>query len=204
MYVTTKHRKISQPQIDYILGLTKSRSYLHLDGEVAETIHDVLGNVGNPDPKFVSVTEASAAIKALLGCKEITKTGSLINKPAGASFKSIDTDILVQVLVTVPTSKYALERVGEPGVFDFFEVIERKSGRRYLNRLIGSPGDWRREFLSLTLQLAAARHIAENPTGAALAYCKHHGRCCRCDAKLSVDKSIIEGVGPVCRKKMGW
>lgn len=103
------------------------------------------------------------------------------------------------LLAKIPLSKYALPRVDGTG-WDFFEVVERHNVR-YLNRLIGAPGDWTRDKLSVMLQAAAAKHILEDPKASAVEYAKQHGRCAVCESPLSDPASIARSMGPVCAKR---
>ena len=61
------------------------------------------------------------------------------------------TAALATTLARLPLSRYALSRVAD-GEWDFFEVVERANGPRYVNRLVGSPGDWRRDRLGTVLR----------------------------------------------------
>lgn len=187
-------------QVDYIRDLAAKRSTWQTFMQVgdlvaeAETVFDVLGNVGNPDPKFISRREASAAIDALLRVRPDAPTAPRSDVPAGE---------LAALLAAVPLSRYALPRVADPEVLDFFEVVERKNHRRYLNRLLGCPGDWRREHLDTRLQALAARHIGEDPVAAARAYSLHFTRCARCEAPLSDPRSRACGFGHDCAQHYG-
>jgi len=199
----TTDRGATEKMIAYVVGLADQRDYLgRLDGQVAETVFDVLGNQGNPNPKFIRFSEAGAAIDALKACPFKTPKIVGADLKTGGGFAAHDLDRLVQALAALPVSKFALLR--KDGAYDFFEVVERKSGRRFLNQLVGAPGDWNRKRLIPHVQVIAAEHFAEDVDGALRAYVEQHGRCCRCDAKLSSGKSIADMVGPVCRKKLGW
>lgn len=190
----------TERQLACIIVLTAKRDYLgKIDGEPFETIHDVLGNQGNPDPKFVSKREASVAIDALLRCRPVTVV------PGSIKFNDRITDELTQVLAALRPGKYALPRTTDPATWDFFEIREAKSGTRYVVQLLGSPGDWTRKKLDPRLQLVVARHVAEDPRAAMLAFVEHHRVCCgpNCGAKLSNPVSLALAIGPVCRKKLG-
>lgn len=203
MTFTMTDRSASEKSINYLTDLASSRPWHDaLNGREWETAFDALGNVGNPDPKLITQREASAAIAALLKIRPPT-TATVDGPKTSGSLAGRDRDQLTQALTTLPLSRYALPRVTEPGTWDFFEVVERKNGVRYVNRLLGAPGDWNREHLTSRLQLHAARHIAEDPRAAAFEYARQHGRCSCCNAKLSDPKSIATSMGPVCRKRFG-
>lgn len=176
-------------QTNYILTLSQGRDWTSIVSTgTYETVMDVIANADPEleDKRFIARAEASAAIDALLKCRPL-------QVPSTAQVTHPD-------LTTLPLSRYALPRSDGSG-FDFFEVVERKSGRRFINRLVGSPGDWRREWLSQRHQIFAARHIAEDPKAAAVAYAREHGRCAVCDAHLSDPESIARSMGPVCAKR---
>jgi Family of unknown function (DUF6011) len=193
---TTTQRVASDKSTSYLTALAAIRPWQTvLDGRDRETVTVVFGNVDSPTPKFVGQRDVSAAIDAVLKIKPTAAA----TKPAAAVS---DFTALQRLLRTLPLSKYALPRRYELETWDFFEVVERKkTGVRFLNRLIGAPGDWRREHLTVALQNAAARAVAEDPKSSAFEYARQHGRCSCCDAKLSDPKSIAQSMGPVCVKK---
>lgn len=97
--------------------------------------------------------------------------------------------------------RYALK---EDDRWVFYEVVERKTGRRFLNRLIGAPSDWQRQFLPPMIQRSVAREILEMGSKAsALAYAEQHGRCSMCNSPLSDPKSILRSMGPTCAGRFG-
>lgn len=108
-------------------------------------------------------------------------------------------------LQPLPLSKYAIKKANDdPHDFTFVEIVQRKNGARFLNLLVGAPGDWKRQFLSAAQQLHYTKIIAVSPTAYATAYCKHFTRCSCCDSPLSKAVSIAAAMGPVCRKKFKW
>lgn len=107
-----------------------------------------------------------------------------------------------QIGQVVPAAKYALERLNQPGAFDFFEVYKAKNtGNISVMRLTGSPSYWNKVWLGQTDQLTTMRRIARDAMGAAVTYAKEHGRCAVCNAHLSDPKSISLSMGPICVKK---
>jgi len=135
MSITITDKPASERSIKFLTDLATKRDWRNvLQGQLYETALDALGNVGNPDPKFISQREASKAIDALLKIKPPAQVvGVGVNTHVG--FAAVDHSLLTQVLATLPLSKYALPRRSDPTIWDFFEVIERKNGTRYLNRL---------------------------------------------------------------------
>lgn len=153
-----------------------------------ETVFDVIGNVDSSDPKFVGLREASQAIAALKLCPRRSQETSASPALAG-------------LLVKLPLSRYALRRANDLDTWDFFEVVEREDGRRYVNQLLGSPADWNRKMLTRELQFAAATHILEAPKASAIEYARQHGRCAVCNSHLSDPASIARSMGPVCARR---
>lgn len=180
----------TERQVDYIRDLAVQRDWkTQLFGEGGtsyETVTDVL------DGKVIGKQAASAAIGDLLKCRPVIT--------AAATVTGIQSDLaqLRDLLTEIPPSKYALPHADGNGI-TFFEVVERRNGARYLNQLVGAPGDWRRMTnLSVRLQLYAARHIAEDCKTAAKLFADAHGVCAKCGSPLSDATSRSRGIGPVC------
>lgn len=205
--ITTDTRHATGPQLELIRNLAAERPAWQdqLNGQPYETVFDILGNVGNPDPKFVSLFEAKAAIKALFAVAKPTQ----MLKPT-QTLKSATTGFieLQTLLRTLQVGHYALPRKVDD-VLDFFEIIERpdqngKPPTRWVNRLLGYPGTWNRDKLSINLQAAAARAISGDWVASAKLYATHFQTCARCDAPLSNPRSRAAKVGHDCAKIWGW
>lgn len=199
-------RGASKPQLKLIGDLVTERPNWSdfLDGQLFETVFDVLGNVGNPDPKFVSVTEARLAINALLKIKK----GAVLTKIMTPDEKAPSPFQRLQVLLeSIPKSKSVRFALEIDGVWEFYSIDERtKNGQkiRWVNKLLGAPGNWNRKFLPIGEQLQIARLIAADWKQAAEDYAVKHGRCARCDAHLSDERSRAAKVGWKCAKEWGW
>lgn len=170
-------------------------------GDVAETILDILGNVGNPDPKFITSLEASRAIGALLAYKP-AKTAPVPG--AGVSvFTRLQT-----VLAALKPGYYALPREDVEDTYDFYRVVEVENGpwkgRRFVNRLLGAPGGWNKVKPTVAQQLPIAKLIARDWQAAAKAYAAKHQKCARCNADLSNPRSQVALVGEHCAGEWGW
>lgn len=180
-------------QMKFILDLAAGRAWEDvLDGQLWETVFDVMGNVGSEDPKYVDRREASAAIDALLKCPKVT-----------APVKPSDTPAVADPMRDLPLVKFALPRKDDPNEVAFFEVVERKNGRRFINRLIGAPGTWQRQFLPAAHQASAARAFAADVKAAMDRYSDEFTACSRCDSPLSDDRSRAARLGFVCAGKLG-
>lgn len=116
----------------------------------------------------------------------------------------------------IPESHYAIV---DDGITQFFRVIIGKKkwdGYRFVERLIGAPGDWRK----VKVPPAQSAHILaridsdkfndvgewsdgednwlEGPKAAAVRYSRRFTCCAACNAPLSDPDSITRGLGPVC------
>lgn len=185
-------------QITFVLDLIDERDTTRLVTPAFKLAVDRLrqfnpNDADDNDERYALLRNAgkyavSNLISALLSCNHLPK------------ITLTESNQLEQMLAQLPISKYALPRRDGTG-WDFFELVERKTGRRFINRLLGAPGDWRREFMASRLMFAAARAIARDPLASAVAYAKEHGRCSVCDSPLSDPKSIAQSMGPVCAKR---
>lgn len=102
-------------------------------------------------------------------------------------------------LAGLPLAKYAVELDGLPT--RFYEVVERRNGARFLNGLIGAPGDWARRKVSYAEQKLVVGYIAADPLAAVKLFSARFTVCGVCSSPLSDPFSIANGIGPVCIKK---
>lgn len=179
-------RFATEKQRVYVSDLLQKRNYNVLSAADTALIETIVDELAQPIP-CISREEVTSAINLLLACRpnvsDVAEVGSL-----------------TAMIMRLPISKYALPRKDGSG-WDFFEITERRNGRRYVNRLLGAPSDWRREYLTVHLQCAALRAISEDPKAAAIAYARQHGRCAVCNSPLSNPASIAQSMGPVCAKR---
>jgi hypothetical protein len=106
-------------------------------------------------------------------------------------------------LAGLPISKFVL--VDEAGVMRFYELVERKGGKRYLNGLVGAPGSFARRHLSPTENNKVAKLYRLDPKAAIKAFSVHYTCCAKCGAELTDAESIATGMGPICRGQLaGW
>lgn len=125
-------------------------------------------------------------------------------------------------LSDLPTCKYIV--TGDAGQRVHVEVVERRGGRRFVNVLIGAPGDWRRQNVALATQGSLATKIrnatytdrvtvagvvvTRDLTGAeaaAVRFSREHKSCAACLSPLSDESQpgYAFGLGPVCRTRFG-
>lgn len=102
----------------------------------------------------------------------------------------------------VPDSKYA---VHIDGVLTFFELQTGVKGKwkgfRFLNRLVGHPGDWAKYAVKGEEKKRVLALIGENPAGSARTYGRNFTVCGVCNSPLSDPESVQKGIGPVCEKR---
>ena len=194
-------KTITWKQFTWLRDLAAGKDWSQAPTDVSITIKKVTrfkSELEGDVPEDVRRLAASQAINFLLKIKTPTTPSST------PGFTSAWAN-LANILAELPLSKYAVEREDEPGVFDFYEVVERKTTKkRYLNRLLGCPGDWKRVFISAAQGVPIAELIKIDPAKFATLYCQKFTRCSCCDAPLSDAKSIAQSMGPVCSKKFKW
>lgn len=122
----------------------------------------------------------------------------------------------------LPLCKYLV--TGDAGQRVHVEVVERRNGRRFVNVLIGAPGDWRRQEVSYATQMGLATKIRtatytdrvelatgwvvrdlQGPEAAAVRFSREHKCCSACMSPLSdeTQPGYAFGLGPVCRTRFG-
>lgn len=90
----------------------------------------------------------------------------------------------------------------------FYEIgkptVGRWAGYTFIKRLIGSPGDYRKEDMSIDERNRVLALIDKDPKWSSLNYGKQHRICGICSSPLTNAESRKAGIGPVCRGKVGW
>jgi len=98
--------------------------------------------------------------------------------------------------------------VSEPGMYRvdgrIFKVLpSRSSDRHYAKELLGeSDTGYRFEYASGAMRLIRAEHKMTEDE--AREFGRVTGHCCNCAKLLTDPKSIEDGIGPVCKKTLGW
>lgn len=88
--------------------------------------------------------------------------------------------------------------IGE-GELRFYRVrTNRRTGRRYFDRLVGSPMSMRAVRVGPDERRAALGRIIADPGTAARTFGRKLGRCARCFAVLTDETSRERGIGPDC------
>lgn len=219
MTTMTAEAEITGPQRKYLNSLVKERDWSLADMVTVR----VAKIVSRPDKDgnlvtFVSKKEASTAITALLSCKSVVVAPTAAAATdAPLTWAQVKANAIA-LLDTVPASykgiKYAVPNTDTKSVntFVFYEVREYK-GKRYLNHLLGAPGDWNREFVPYKNYAGILQRIKDaayttnedealtGPMAAAARFSDMYTICACCGAKLSNGKSIAAKFGPVCITK---
>lgn len=195
--------KITTKQFNFMRDLAAQRDWSTAPTELSIAIKQVARAATHAEvEQQVPRKTASSAISFLLSPqapKVAASAQSAASAPSQVTWGGVQT-----TLAAIPTSKYAIESTKLPGTYVFFEIVQRKNGTRFVNKLQGAPGDWKRIYLTPAQALKVAEKVAENPTAHATKYCEIFTRCSACDSPLSNAKSIAEAMGPVCRKKFKW
>lgn len=106
----------------------------------------------------------------------------------------------------IPDGRYAVP--GADGHFKFFRVVTRNpdtpQAKRFVQKVLGSPGDFR--YVRVTAQewKLAVKLIAEDPGFASQCFGQEVGACGVCGSPLTDPESIALGIGPICAKKYDW
>lgn len=104
----------------------------------------------------------------------------------------------------VPESRYAL---GEEPDVRFYRVNKPKKGKwvgwTFIDRIVGSPGDFRKVTTSRQEREAAMTEIAADPLAAGKRFADKAGVCARCSAALTDPESRDRGYGPDCWEYVG-
>lgn len=191
----------SLKQIKYIANLAAQR---HIVGRVTQPV-EVIVNLAtaimkrlevNPAADFdiaikvtgITTRHASVAIDTLLKIRPEQKVSGT------------DTFAELQILLQgVSDGFYALPRKID-SVWDFFEVVTKKDGARWVNQLLGGN----RKMLSIPMQSAAARAITSDWKAAALAFAERTKRCPKCHTRLTHPRSLVAKIGKKCAGDWGW
>ncbi len=204
MTLTLTAKPASTKQINWIRDLLAERPNWHdeLNGQHYETAFDILGNVDNPNPKFIELKEASTLIGKLLTIKPSVSTPPKTGQ-APSAFQRLQL-----LLKSLKPGYYALPREDDTETFNFYRIVEIEhgqwKGRRFINQLVGSPSGWNKIRPKMDQQLQLVRKIAVDPDGALKAYAKYHTKCSRCNADLSNPRSQVALIGEHCAGIWGW
>jgi len=196
---------ITAPQSDLITKLAQERDWQAAPQSVITTITQVACRPADVPLAPVLRQAASDAIDFLMKCPQTVAAQQAWSTKPTATKSSQSWTSLQADLADLPVSKYAIPSTADPSVPVFFEIVVRKTSKiRFVNKLFGAPGDWRRVYLTPAQAKHVIAKVQEDPTRWATWYCERFKRCSACDSPLSNAKSLAESMGPVCRKKFQW
>lgn len=103
----------------------------------------------------------------------------------------------------LPASKYALHN--DDGL-KFYEVRVGKAGTRwdgfrFVDHLVGHPGDWARYPVKGVARKEVLADIAQHPRESAVLFSAEFTICAVCGSPLSDPESLARGLGPVCAER---
>lgn len=129
-----------------------------------------------------------------------------VAKAAAAASEARNTRTGMPSADVVPAGRYAIDtQDGALNEIAFYKVDRPTTGRWagyvFVKRMIGGNPDVAVKGAAAQTVLAA---IAADAKGAAVRYGKEIGECGRCGIELTNDESRAYGIGPDCRKKLGW
>jgi hypothetical protein len=105
---------------------------------------------------------------------------------------------------TVPVGRYAIHNQGGVNDISFYHVERpdkgRYKGKTFVKQQLGPNV----ERIPMGQQRAALLRIAADPAGATQLYGRKLGVCGVCGITLTNEESREYGIGPVCRKNMGY
>lgn len=101
----------------------------------------------------------------------------------------------------VPNGRYALK--DSEGVWNFFQVNQGRTVT-FLDRLIGSPGAYRKQSVRGRPASIILLEIQKDPRKASADFGLQSKTCGVCSSPLTNEESLEIGIGPKCRSKMGW
>lgn len=209
MSLMTTALEITDKQVTFVRNLAAERDWSKLDVKSVRIIKIVTrpdedGNLTAP----VDRKDASNLINKLLAAAKIESAVVAPSKKYAAQ------DLLDDLPASYKGCKYAVKNTDKnaTNTWVFYEVREYK-GKKYLNRLQGSVGDWNRTFVNyadyagVVERIKTAEFVTADgehltgPKAAAWKFSDLYEVCAACGAKLSNNVSLAQAMGPVCAKK---
>jgi hypothetical protein len=125
---------------------------------------------------------------------------SLHKAPRKDTSRQVGANGVKQEYKDIPNGRYALEFI------DGWKFYQVKHGRKvlFVDMLIGSPGDYRKQSLRGAARNTVLETIQKNPRQASIDFGLKSETCGVCSSPLTNEESLKYGIGPKCRSKMGW
>ena len=134
--------------------------------------------------------------------KAVSELIDLLHKaPRKDTSRQVGANGVKQEFKDIPNGRYALE------FSDGWKFYQVKHGhtRTFVNMLIGSPGAYRQQDIRGKAGDEILRQIRNiSPQKASADFGKQSGTCGVCSSPLTNAESLLYGIGPKCRSKMGW
>lgn len=125
---------------------------------------------------------------------------SLHKAPRKAQDRKVGANGVKRPYKNIPNGRYALEFIEG---WKFFQVNQGHT-RTFLDMLIGSPGDYRKQKMGGAAANTVLETIQKDPKQASINFGLKSETCGICHSPLTNPDSLAAGIGPHCRSKLGW
>jgi len=105
---------------------------------------------------------------------------------------------------TVPDGRYAYKSEALGKILFYRIVTSRDATTRKVQKVLGSPGDFRYDYVTPGEAKNFIEAIQDDPGFASQLFGHAVGACGICGSPLTDPESIRLGIGPVCAKKYDW
>lgn len=152
------------------------------------------------DPTQLSKSDASRWINYMLDQPRKTSSAPTASPwvRAQAALADVDTSFYA-----IPAGYVSAQEIDLYGSDYLFVRVRNYQGKRYLSRVHGSPVSPRYSRMSPGVTIVVAEVIRDRAVEFGKLWHEHSGRCGRCNATLTDQRSRDTGFGPDCRKILG-
>lgn len=183
----------TEPQIKYLTALAGEREVpAPFDAGIARRL---------ASPQLLSKSDASRWINYL---REQPRKATAA--PASGSVWAQTQAALADVhtsFYAVPAGYVHAQEIDLYGSDYLFIRVRNYGGKKYVSRVHGSPGEPRYSKLPTAVALLVAPLLAERALEFATLWHQHSGRCGKCNAILTDQRSRERGFGPDCARTLG-
>ncbi len=158
-------------------------------------------HVASPD---LTSKRASEVITTLLTYRKAPKPTTAASVPANPwtaaneALADVDTSFYA-----IPAGYVSAQSIDLYGSDYLFVRVRTYAGRKRVSRVHGAPGAPRYSSLNPALSLAIANVVRDRTVEFAGLWHQHSGRCGKCNALLTDQKSRDLGFGPDCARMLG-
>lgn len=186
--------KITEKQSKFIRDLLAQRT----GNESAEALRKLLNMLREKGELTSKV--ASVVITQLLEIRPNTNAPVVIESQEN---QGGGTRGGIQDLPDVPEGRYAVEN--EDGVLRFYSVDRPKDGRWAGRTFVAVwASDEKHPIRNPQERRKILEKIAEDPRAASVRFGQEIGKCPVCGRTLTDEESRANGIGPICKAKVGW